>query len=308
MLLRSGFALLWLVPCLRAAVCPVDDMNARGNIEEVRFFAVPLDRAHEAVADAMQAIGVLLYEDNIRKVRGERRPSRTEALRLPRGDEAVFSLLEPSEREGVQGTLIRVETRRSGGKNGEPKQHWSATVQEEVACLLSMLSVRAPASNPPTVANGVSGSELLLPAGTPVPLLLRRFHFSDDLRPNQRIVLEAARDIKVGGEVLLARGSLAIARIVSAQNEESGQWGKGAAAKMSIEWVAAVNGEKVPLIGQNQFQGGRKVRATRLLWDPMGDGWVSGSSFGLRAGTAFDAVVAKDQVLRLPGASAQQNQ
>ena len=90
------------------ASCPTSEIVARGSVSETRFFPAPVARVHEVVADSMQAIGVLLYESTDALVRGERRPARVDAMRLPSGNEAVHSSLQAAEQDGTKGTLVRV--------------------------------------------------------------------------------------------------------------------------------------------------------------------------------------------------------
>jgi hypothetical protein len=67
--------------------CPAREIAPKGNFVETRFFSAPLERTREAVADAMQAVGVLLFENRGNIVRGER------AIPRYRGGSASTSLL-----------------------------------------------------------------------------------------------------------------------------------------------------------------------------------------------------------------------
>ncbi len=301
---RSFTVLLLLAPAFaqaEAAECPADRFLPAGNVTESRFFAAPVKRVHEVVADAMQAVGVLLFEDTETQVRGERRPSRVSDMGLPHGNEAVAAQIQPAQQDGVRGATVTVLTRRAGSKAGVPKQSWSATVLDEAGCLLGLLSLEAPAarvSKAGDTASGTEGREVLLPRGTPVSLLIRRFLFSTDLRVNQRVAMEVASDVRVGERIVIPRGAYAAARITSAKDKTTGDFGRGAQATMAIEYVSAAGGERVAVSAPGQYIGGKAVRVKRLVWDPWGEGFVSGKSFGLRAGTAIEVVTAADEKIR----------
>ncbi len=71
---------------------------------------------------------------------------------------------------------------------------------------------------------------------------------------------------------------------------------------MAIEYVSAAGGERIAVSAPGQYSGGRAVKAKRLMWDPWGEGWVSGKSFGLRAGTTIEVVTAGDEKIQALGA------
>lgn len=281
--------------------CPANKFAAAGNAVESRFFVAPIERVREVVADSMQAIGVLLFEQGDAVLRGERSGDRVRAMRLPGGDEAVISSLEPSEQNGVRGTMVRVETRRRGSKGGSPKQSWSATVLDEAQCLLGLLRTEDPSRQ---TAPGKQGErEVFLPGGTPVVLVFRRFYYSTDLKVNQRLVLEVVSDVKVGEDIVIPRGAFAVARVKSVREKEEGQWGRSAQALFTVESIALAGGQKIAARHEEQVGGRSSRRLSHLAWDPWGEGYFSGSTFGLRAGTPLEVLTEKDERIRVPDRS-----
>ena len=241
----------------------------------------------------MQAIGVLLFEKGNTVIRGERRPARIKEMHLPKGNEAVYSFLEPARREGAAGTQVRVESRRPGSKSGDPGHSWSLTVLDKAGCLLELLDVTPPPANAPRAR------EVDLPAGTPLTLLLRRFVFSTDLRVNQRLEFTVASEVKSGGEIVIPRGALAIARVKSTSPAED--WGKGAKASIAFEYVYAAGGAKLPIRGNADVSGAGTSKLRIGLAIPGTPFDPAGHKFALPAGTPFQVTVAADQKVRLRG-------
>jgi hypothetical protein len=290
------------------AGCPAVEFVSAGSVSESSFFAAPVKRVQEVVADAMQAIGVLLFENTPTLVRGERTSPRVKDMRLPSGNEAIYSYLQPAERNGVQGTLVRVETRRSGSKRGTPERFWSAAVLDEANCLLGLLSVEDPvagaiASQP--APSAAAGQEVAVPRGTPVSLLLRRFLYSSELRINQRVVFEVALEVKVGQRVVIPCGALAAGRITSAGPKEAGFFTKAERVRvtMIVDFVSASSGEHISVTAPEEFHRRTESRLSKLLWDPNDEASIF-RSFGLRAGTTVVVATDRDQTIRVPDAPA----
>jgi hypothetical protein len=238
----------------------------------------------------MQAIGVLLFESTTAVVRGERAAPRINALKLPSGDEALFCYLEVTEKDGKAGTLVRVETRRRGGKKGAPRQTWSAAVLDEADWVLDTLVGGEP---PSTQDVGVEanaeaghGREVLVPSDTPVALILRRFAFSSDLRVNQKVAFEVASDVLVGSDIVIRRGAEAIARVKTTEDPTGWQ---SARTQIAFEYVSAASGTRMRVRGIAKLQGRRGV--VDLVFG-------EGAEFALCAGTRFEAAVDGDQRIR----------
>lgn len=264
-----------------------------GAATESRFFEVSVRRTHEALEDAMQAAGVLLYESSNSRIRGERVVNRTVILGLPRGDEMIVGRLEAANRDGRPGTLVRVETMRQGGKAGEPKQSWSRAILDGTDCLLTTLVGADSRSNQAAVSSSPAdpgeSREISLVGGTSVPLLLRRYLEYGDLRVGKKISFEAASDVAVGPDVLIRRGSFAQATVTDFVDAKTGFWKtEGPKALMRFDNVTAVGGERVSLSGEVSLQLKKYRTATRDF-----------TGAALRAGTRFEATVGANQQVRV---------
>ncbi len=285
------------------SACPVDPITANGNPTEKKFFAAPITRVREALADSMQAIGVSLFENSERTLRGERRSPVIRDMRLPPGSEAVAAYLEPAHNDGAEGTLLRVETGRPGGKY--PKRSWSATVIEETGCLLRLLSIVDPNQDRVKRAQRAQGSparEVILPGGTPVLLRMRRFLHVASMFPGQTVTLEVANDVFLGGDIVIPRGALAIAKFSSVKDIRA--FGTRAKATLEFEAVYSVSGGKIPVHAKESFQGGG-LEAQRIIVGALNSRVMEGKGFAIRAGTPFSVVTEGEQRIPIYAAPAQ---
>jgi hypothetical protein len=236
--------------------------------------------------------------------RGERSPVRIRDMRLPSGDEAIYSFLRPKEENGIQGTVVQVDTRRAALKRGDPKHAWSVAVLEEANCLMGLLNVEDPSasskSNKPVSQAGAK-QEILLPSGTPVELSIRRFLYSDELKINLLVILETASEVKVGDRIVVPRGALAMGRVIAASDREhigafnlaKGVTGHAAWAKLEIDFVLAASGEHISVRDAEAFRRDKTVfggLGWASIFNTHGEGGYAGRNFGLRAGTSIQTV------------------
>lgn len=275
--------------------CSVQSIHPGGQFVESRFFDASPQRTREALEDAMQAIGVLLFESTTAVVRGERVTPRVDVLNLPPGDEALFGHLDATEQDGKAGTLVRVETRRRGGKKGEPKQSWSAAVLNEAACLLSTLvgmgDPSARAGGAASDAGAAQQREVRVPAETAVTLVLRRFVFSTDLRVNQRVLFEVASDVSLGPDTVIRRGAVGVARVKATQDPKGSSSAK---ARIEFEFVSAVSGDRIPVRGVATLAGRGGTLSDLWHFAPR-----DRTEFALCAGARFDVTVDGEQRVRV---------
>jgi hypothetical protein len=275
------------------AGCVAEPVQPGGRAIESRLFEASLRRTHDALEDAMQAAGVLLYESSDSRMRGERVVKRVAILGLPKGNEMIVGRLEAANRDGRPGTLVLVETLRQGGKTGEPKQSWSRAILDGTGCLLTTLVGADSRSNHAAVSSSPAdpgdSREISLAGGTSVPLLLRRYWEYDDLQFGKKISFEAASDVAVGADVLIRRGSFAQATVTGFVDAKPGFWKTEAPkALMRFDYVTAVGGERVPISGEVSMQ----LKNYTPMMNP-----VMGAA--LRAGTRFEATVVTDQHVRV---------
>jgi hypothetical protein len=295
-LFAAAMALVMPQPVQRPD-CATEFAGPGGKAIATRFFDAPPQRTRETIEDAMQAIGVLLIESTDAVVRGERVDVRVKVLKLPSGDEAVFAHLQATQRDGRPGTLVRVETRRRGGKPGDPKHTWSSAVLDGTAFLLDLLAKEAPApmAHSPAAGGMELQRDVVIPAGTLVPLILRRFVFSNDLRVNQKLAFEVASDVSIGSDVVFRRGALTVARVKMVKD---GGWGGGwgtEKARVEFEFASAAGGGRIPVHAVFNLAGRGAMK--RLMSSLLFRGDFAEAA--LCAGTRFDVAVDGEQRTRI---------
>jgi len=257
--LRNGFLVLLplfaLAPVLLAvqpgapAVCTMPASG--GELVVTRFLAAPLPRAHEILADAMQATGVILYKNTEQSIEGERVAERIKVLHLPAGDEAITATLTPATDNGASGTQVQIETMRRSFKKGDPKRSWSAAVMNQAVCLLNLLSVDDPWHRP--VAPISEGVDVHIPASTPLDVRSRRFFFNTDLKNGQLVPFETAGSVVIDGTTVIPRGSLVGAAMTDVSDSKS--FGRAARGHLVFKYVVLPDGTRLPLSGEVDFTG-----------------------------------------------------
>jgi hypothetical protein len=274
--------------------CVVPKTSAGGDRVITRFITAPLPRVHEAVADAMQAMGVFPFVNREELVEGERTEERVEALKLPRGDEAIRAEIAPSSQDGKAGTEVRVETKRRSNKKGTPKHVWSSAVLDQTACLVSLLSVDDPLHRPKAAPG--DGPEVRLADSVPIAVRARHFFFNTDLKSSQAVTFETAEDIVINDSVAIPAGSFVLASVE--QSSDIGAVGKGAKGELRFRYVVLPDGTHLPLRGTADFRGGSINKALVITMAAVlrtNAAAVTGSGFAVPAGTLFYAEVDGEQ-------------
>jgi len=256
----------------------------------------------EAVADAMQAGGVLLFKVSDQSVEGERMNERVKVLGLQEGDEAIHATLDPSTQGGESGTMVRVETLRRANKKGAPKHTWSAAVLEQAACLVTLLSLDDPLHRP--TASPADGAEVQVPDSTVLEVRARHFFFNTDVKPNQKIPFETATPLVVNGSVLIPSGLLVVASMDQASDIK--ELGRGAKGQLSFKYLVLPDGTRLPLRGAVDLQGKNVSNKGALIATGLVVSWgvaaVTGLGFAIPAGTTMSVQLDGDQKFRVSGA------
>ncbi len=278
-----ALVLVLIRTCSAAAPCEPQKIQPGGGALETRFIAAPLPRVRDAIADAMQAGGVLLFKVADQSVEGERADERVKVLGLESGDEAIHATLDPSTQGGEVGTLVRVETLRRANKKGEPKHTWSAAVIEQAACLVTLLSVDDPAHRPP--APVADGTEVQVPDSTALEVRARHFFFNTEARPNQKIPFETAAPVVINGSVVIPSGLLVVASMDQASDIK--ELGRGARGQLSFKYLVLPDGSRLPLRGEIDLQGkdfnkGLLITTTAVFGVGAA---ITGRGFAIPAGT-----------------------
>jgi len=308
-----GFTLIPAIPAAAQTSCATQDYVPGGDTMVTRFIAAPVPRVHEAVTDAMQENGVLLFRNSEQSVEGERALERVKVLGLPSGDEAIQAKLEPSTSEGTAGTMLRVETLRGQNKKGSPKHVWSTAVVDHTSCLISLLSLDDPLHRAP-VPNGNS-TEVHIPDSAVLEVRSRHFFFNADIRAGQTIEFETASPLVVSGKTVAPNGLLVVASMD--QLSDIKDFGRAAKGKLSFKYLVMPDGTRVPLrsevdlsgkstIKQNVVDEAATLAVTAALvaaggYGPlplMGAG-APGWGFAVLAGTLTSVRVAGDHAVRV---------
>jgi hypothetical protein len=302
--LDKTFTLCLLIGCAVASAralepgCSVST-SPRGEQVVTRVLAAPLPRAHEVVADAMQAMGVFLFRDTEELVEGERTQERVMALGLPRGDEAIRAELTPLTRGSETSTQVRVETRRGSNKKGTPKHVWSVLVLDQAGCLLGLLSLDDPLRR---AKNGsADGPEVQIADATQIAVRSRRFFFDTDLKANKLVVFETAEDVVVNNSLAVPSGSLVMASV--GLSSDIGEFSRGAQGQLQFRYLILPDGTKLALRGSIDLRGKganlNRVEKGLVIASSIASGADfasgTGSGFAVPAGTLFYAQVNGEQ-------------
>ena len=94
----------------------------------------------------------------------------------------------------------------------------------------------------------------LLPEGTPVRMKINRTVSSSSARQGENVDFQTLDDVKVSDQVLIPKGSTAIATVTEAVPK--GHIGKGGKLGMNIDYVRLPNGDKLALRGVQELKGG----------------------------------------------------
>jgi hypothetical protein len=100
---------------------------------------------------------------------------------------------------------------------------------------------------------------LVLHDATPVSLRLAENVSSADATVGQTVSFEVLEDVKIGETLIIARGSMAVATVTQAQKKR--RMARGGKLDVNIDYVRAVNGEKLALRAVKEGSGGGHVGA-----------------------------------------------
>jgi hypothetical protein len=277
--------------------CALHEISPGGDAVVTRFLPAPLPRAREAIADAMQATGVLLFKNTEQLVEGERAGERINVLRLPKGDEAIRAELSAAIQDGQAATQVRVETVRRGNKKGATKHVWSTAVLNQAACLVSLLSLEDPSSRPKMPQ--AEGPEIHVADSTSVPVRSRHFFFNTDLKTGKVVPFETAENVVVNDSIVIPAGSLVTASVE--QSSDIGEYGRGAKAQLRFKFLLLSDGTQLPLRGIIDLQGKNENKATLVPFAVIRVGVLSitGTGFAIPAGALFHVEVDGEQKIRV---------
>jgi len=139
--------------------------------------------------------------------------------------------------------------------------------------------------------------EVTLKSGTEIPLTLLHEVTSQDAESNSQVQFQVQTDIKVGGEIVIQRGS--IAKGIVSHYEKSGAFGKPGSVTVQVSSVNAVDGTYVPLSGNSlSAEGSSNVALVIILlillwWTIIGllVMLINGGKGVIHSGSPVDATV-----------------
>ena len=97
-------------------------------------------------------------------------------------------------------------------------------------------------------------SDMVLHEGTPVRMRISRTVSSADAQKGENVDFETLDDVKVGDNMVIPKGSTAIATVTEAVSKRS--MGRGGKLDMSIDYVRLPNGDRLALRGVQEVKGG----------------------------------------------------
>jgi len=104
-----------------------------------------------------------------------------------------------------------------------------------------------------------SDRDFVLHDATPVRLRINRNISSADSTIGETVDFEVLDDVKIGETLVIARGGTAIASVTQAQKKR--RMGRGGKLDVNIDYVRAVNGDKIALRAVKETSGGGHVGA-----------------------------------------------
>ncbi len=151
---------------------------------------------------------------------------------------------------------------------------------------------------------GKTTSAFHLAEDTPVRMKLARTMSSKDARVDDRVDFEVLEDVKVGGVVVIERGSMALATVTEAHPKK--RMGRSGKLKMNIDYVRLATGDKVPLRAVKGGKGGDHIAAmtgamvaTSIVFFPAAPLFLfmHGKDITIPKGTEITAYVAAPTLL-----------
>jgi hypothetical protein len=126
--------------------------------------------------------------------------------------------------------------------------------------------------------------EIILKAGTPVPIRLEETVTSESCTVGQTVRFTVTRHVSVRDIIAIKAGSPVEGEIVHA--EETGSLGKEGEISMAVRYATAVDGTRIPLRSQLSAHGDERVA---LSW--MVCPFIKGTKCQINAGTETKAYV-----------------
>ena len=166
--------------------------------------------------------------------------------------------------------------------------------------ILALKNAGASADLLKVMISGESGgateaSEITIPDGTEVKLLLKNPLSSATAQPEQRIEFTASEAVVVHGVTVIEKGAPAVGHVTEAQPKKG--FGRKGKLNFSIDSVQSTSGENIRLRSSKSASGSDsygKAGVVTLLTGPLG-ALVKGQDVEVPAGTAFTIYIDGDR-------------
>ena len=174
-----------------------------------------------------------------------------------------------------------------------------------VAAFSAPLAAQPPVPSVPLVATSPASDLRLLPALTPVALILDATISSNKNHRGDRFALHVADDVVVGGVVVIGAGSVGEGEVVHADRSRAG--GKAGELILAARYVT-VAGRRVRLRSFTAGEGRDRTKAALGVGVVAGPAafLVRGGAFVIPSGTPASAKTSED--IQLPAAGSGKNQ
>ena len=134
--------------------------------------------------------------------------------------------------------------------------------------------------------------EIIINAGTPIPVRLEETLSSETVKARQPVRFTVARDVEITEKIVVKAGALAEGEITYAQ--KTGSLGKEGMVHLVMRYTVAVDGTRIPLIASLSATGDDKVVLSGFIWP-----FIKGSSCKIQSGTEIKAYVDFDTTVNL---------
>jgi hypothetical protein len=134
--------------------------------------------------------------------------------------------------------------------------------------------------------------EIIIKAGTPIPVRLEEALSSETAKARQPVRFTVVRDVEIKGKIVIKAGAPAEGEITYAQ--KTGSLGKEGMVHLVMRYTIAVDGTRIPLIASLSASGDDNVVLSGFIWP-----FIKGSSCNIQIGTEMKAYVDFDTTVNL---------
>jgi hypothetical protein len=154
---------------------------------------------------------------------------------------------------------------------------------------------------PSSIGQNAQGKEVKIQDGTIVHVIMTAPLSSNTSHVNDPVHFEATEDVKVGDDVVVAKGAAGNGHVIAA--EPNGRWGKGGVLDYSLDYIKAVDGTNIRLRA-NSSSGSPNHYSAGALMLGLSGAFKHGKKIIVAKGTSMDAYIDGDREVHVPSPSA----